>query len=107
MPILPSAPKVGQSEKKKPKRGGRKKGTLNKTTAVLKEAILIAAEAAGGKDGLVGYLKKQAIVSPASFLALLGKVLPLQVTGADGGPIKVAKVEWSIADPSTDDSAGV
>jgi hypothetical protein len=39
------------------KTGGRKKGTPNKTTQALKEAVLEAAALAGDKDGLVGYLK--------------------------------------------------
>ena len=38
------------------KTGGRKKGTPNKTTAALKEAILTAAEEAS-PGGKVGYLK--------------------------------------------------
>jgi|SRR5271155_4624707 hypothetical protein len=73
---------------KRPKFGGRKAGTLNKTTAVLKDAILMAAENAGGKDGLVGYLQAQAKATPGPFMALLGKVLPTQLSGPDGGPIQ-------------------
>lgn len=67
------------------KTGGRQKGTPNKTTALLKDAILKAAELAGnkvddgGNGGLVSYLEKQAIQNPGPFLALLGKVLPMQV----------------------------
>lgn len=60
---------------------GRPKGSVNKTTALLKDAILKAAEQAGGKEGMIGYLKKQATDNPQSFLPLLGKVLPMQVTG--------------------------
>ena len=68
------------------KTGGRKKGTPNKTTALLKDAILTAAEEAGDEDGMIGYLKKQAGENPAAFMALLGRVLPLQHegTGEDG-----------------------
>jgi len=73
------------------KTGGRQKGTPNKTTALLKDAVLKAAENAGAGEGLVGYLEKQATDNPGPFLALLGKVLPMQVTGENGGPIK-AKV---------------
>lgn len=62
---------------------GRTKGVPNKTTKLLKDALLEAATLAGGKDGLVGYLTKQALANPQSFLPLLGKVLPLQVD-ADG-----------------------
>lgn len=68
---------------------GRPKGSPNKTTALLKDAILKAAEKAGGKNGIVGYLETQATSNPQSFLPLLGKVLPLQVTGEGGGPVEV------------------
>ena len=60
---------------------GRKKGTPNRTTALLKDAILRAAEEAGGKEGLTGYLKEQATKNSGPFMALLGKVLPMQVSG--------------------------
>lgn len=60
---------------------GRPKGAANRTTTLLKDAILRAADEAGGADGLVGYLKKQAKDNPGPFMALLGKVLPMQVAG--------------------------
>lgn len=80
------------------RRGGRSKGTPNKTTAMLKEAILGAATQTGsdgkGKDGLLGYCAFLARQEPKAFAGLLGKVLPMQVTGEDGGPIKsVTRVE--------------
>ena len=67
--------KVGDTRKKT---GGRSKGTPNKTTALLKDAILKAAEQAGDGD-MVAYLKAQALANPGPFMALLGKVLPMQV----------------------------
>ena len=67
-----------------PKSGGRPKGTPNKTTALLKDAILQAADKAGGAEGLVGYLTQQASENPGPFMALLGKVLPMQVSGSVG-----------------------
>lgn len=67
---------------------GRPKGSPNKTTALLKDAILKAAEQAGGGEGLVGYLEHQAKLNPGPFMSLLGKVLPMQVTGPDGDAIK-------------------
>ena len=70
-----------------PKGRGRPKGTPNKTTALLKDAILLAADTAGGRDGLVGYLTSQAKESPGPFMALLGKVLPLQITGDKDNPL--------------------
>ena len=66
-----------------PKTGGRKKGSVNKTTALLKDAVLEAAEQAGDKEGMVGYLTTQAIENPAAFMVLLGKVLPLQKAAND------------------------
>ena len=83
---LQSARKVGQSAGNRGK--GRKKGVPNKTTALLKDALLQAAMQAGGPEGLVGYLEIQARENPGPFLALLGKVLPLQFAGA-GEPIKI------------------
>ncbi|HNB42608.1 MAG TPA: hypothetical protein PLL72_00285 [Burkholderiaceae bacterium] len=78
------------SAKKMPPRAGmgRPAGTLNKTTRALKEAILIAAEQVGedgkGKHGLVGYLRRVATEDVRAFAGLLGKVLPMQITGAEG-----------------------
>jgi len=60
---------------------GRPKGVPNKTTAMLKDAVLEAAAKAGGKAGLVGYLQRQADDNPTAFLSLLGKAMPLQVQG--------------------------
>jgi hypothetical protein len=55
--------------------GGRKKGTPNKLTRDIKEAILNAFEKVGGEDYLVILAKED----PKTFAALLGKVLPVQV----------------------------
>lgn len=67
---------------------GRPKGIPNKTTALLKDAILKAAEAAGEGD-MVRYLTEQAKANPGPFMALLGKVLPMQVVGEEGGAIEI------------------
>lgn len=69
---------------------GRPKGVPNKTTALLKDAIISAAELQGqdgnGKDGLVGYCQFLAKEEPRAFASLMGRVLPMQVegTGANG-----------------------
>lgn len=89
--------KVETNRPKKPKTGGRARGTPNKTTALLKDAILQAADKAGGELGMVGYLQTQADANPGPFLALLGKVLPLQVTGDKGGPIQVTIARFTEA----------
>ena len=41
------------------------------------------------EEGLVGYLSRQAIANPVAFMALLGKVLPMQLTGQGSGPLEV------------------
>lgn len=66
---------------------GRKKGVPNKMTTAVKEAILAAADAAH-PAGIVGYLTEQAKANPTAFMTLIGKVLPLQVTGENGQPIE-------------------
>lgn len=68
---------------------GRPKGMPNKTTALLKDAILEAARGAGGKGGMVAYLTTQATENPGPFMALLGKVLPMQLTGEGGGDLRI------------------
>jgi hypothetical protein len=71
---------------------GRPKGVPNKTTAILKDAILKAAEKAGkqhGSEGMVSYLEAQAMANPGPFMALLGKVLPMQVGMDPDNPLKV------------------
>lgn len=83
------------------KTGGRQKGTPNKTTALLKDAILRAAEQAGGHEGMVGYLTTQAAQNPGPFMSLLGKVLPMQIAGDDdGGPLKVVIQRYADDQPS-------
>lgn len=72
-----------------PKTGGRKPNTPNKFTSELKDMILQALDGAGG----VTYLQKQANASPTAFLTLVGKVLPLQVTGKDDQAVKI-EVSW-------------
>lgn len=67
-----------------PKLGGRQKGTPNKMTAAVKDMIITALDKAGGVD----YLVRQASENPGPFMTLVGKVLPLQVTGENGEAIK-------------------
>jgi hypothetical protein len=84
---------------KMPVSPGRPKGVPNKTTALLKDAILQAAERAGDKEGLVGYLQTQATANPGPFMALLGKVLPMQIAGPDGAGGKPTAIQIKIVDP--------
>ena len=76
---------------------GRPKGLTNKTPALVKEMILTALSAAGGAE----YLQKRANDprTAAAFLVLVGKVLPLQITGEGGGPV-AAKITVEYVAPS-------
>ena len=78
--------------KQSPKKAGpgRPKGSRNKTTALLKDAILQAATDAGNGD-MAAYLKARALDTPGPFMGLLGKVLPL--TGEISGAITVKIVD--------------
>jgi len=58
-----------------PKTGGRQKGTPNKTTAQVRDAIVQAFHEAGGKD----YLVKLANTAPAVFCQLLSRILPQEM----------------------------
>jgi hypothetical protein len=77
----------------KSKTGGRQKGTLNKTSALLKDPVLEAADTAVGKEGLVGYLRVQAREHPVAFMGLLGKLVPSRI---------VAEVTQSVARVTAD-----
>lgn len=71
------------------RRGGRQRGTPNKTTAEVKAAIERAFEDIGGVPALVAWAE----ANPTLFyLHLFPKLLPLQVhhAGRDGGRIEVS-----------------
>lgn len=90
---MTSATKLVANRATPPRAGmGRPKGSLNKTTSILKDAILKGAENAGGGD-LVAYLTQQARENPTSYMTLLGKVLPLHVQG---------ELEHTASDPLTE-----
>jgi len=65
--------------------GGRQKGTPNKTTRDLKEAILGAFQAVGAEK----YLQRIADEDPRTFCALLGKVIPLTLQGDAEHPLTI------------------
>jgi hypothetical protein len=85
MAKVPTGKPAKNNNVAKPGRG-RPKGSPNKSTAILKDAILMAVECAGDElkpgSGLVGYLQYQAIENPVAMLGLIGKVLPLQVVAS-------------------------
>lgn len=85
----------------RPKTGGRKPGSLNKTTAQVKAALLQAFEEVGG----VRYLVQVAHDDPKTFCTLIGKVIPTEVaadlTSSDGS---MSPVRIELVGVSSDDS---
>ena len=69
----------------KEKKSGKTRGRPKKKPLTVKDMLLSALQGAGG----AAYLTKQAEENPRAFLSLLGKVLPMQVTGEDGGAVKM------------------
>lgn len=69
---------AGKGSKPGERRGGRQKGVPNKITTDIRTAIQEAFDKAGGVD----YLLTVARADPKTFCALIGKVIPTQITGS-------------------------
>ena len=67
---------------------GKPKGALSKTTKTAKEAIALAAEKLGGADRLVAWAQEDPANERVFWGTIYPKLLPLQVTGKDDGPLK-------------------
>jgi hypothetical protein len=78
---------------------GRPPGSRNKTTQAAKEAIAEAAEKLGGSKRLVDWAKEDPLNERAFWSSIYPKLLPLQVTGEDGGPVRIGVVEWRVVRP--------
>lgn len=72
---------------------GRAKGQQNKVTKTIKEAVLEAVQPGQcHPEGLVGWLRDRAnggIEDRKLFCAMVSRVIPVEVTGANGGPVKI------------------
>lgn len=79
---MPGGSKPGE------RRGGRSKGTPNKNTVAVKEALEAAFQGIGGVPKLQEWAEEQ----PGEFYRLWVKTLPQQIraehSGPDGGPIE-------------------
>lgn len=83
--------KVQDSKRKPPAAGkGRPKGSVNKLTKTIKEAIEAAFDKVGGAD----YLARMAEDQPTAFMALLGKVLPTQIDANVKGGVTVTSGKY-------------
>ena len=72
---------------------GRPKGSPNRTTASAKEAIAQAAEGLGGTNRLISWAQEDPANERAFWATIYPKLLPLQVSAEDGGPIQ-AVIRW-------------
>ena len=72
---------------------GRARGTQNKLTLSVKEAIERAFDKLGGTD----YLVHVGQSDPRTFCALLSKLLPTKLANADGSPLLAALTELTDA----------
>lgn len=75
---------------------GRPKGVLNKNNQLIRDMISQALDQAGG----VNYLAETAISHPAAFLALVGKVMPVQIEGSKDSPLRVETITRVVIDPT-------
>lgn len=69
---------AGKGSKPGERRGGRQKGVPNKITTDIRTAIQEAFDKAGGVDYLITVARED----PKTFCALIGKVIPTQITGS-------------------------
>ena len=71
---------------------GRPKGIPNKNTTAIKDMIAGALHKAGGEEYLTRCANDPK--TAAAFLGLVGKVLPMTLTGPDGGAVQtVTRIE--------------
>lgn len=68
------------------KTGGRKAGTPNKLNSLAKENIAAVFNRLGGTEAMAEW----AAENPTAFYNIYAKLLPLQMTGEGGGPVKVS-----------------
>lgn len=68
---------------------GRPKGVPNKINGDIKQMLLDALNAKGG----AAYFMEQAEQNPAAFMTLVGKILPMQISGGEGTSGKLS-IKW-------------
>jgi hypothetical protein len=85
-------PRIPSGEKR-PKSGGRKKGSLNKSTVAIREAVLSVfadMQARTGREN--GHLLDWALGNSTDFYTLISRLMPRQITGEAGGPV-ITRIE--------------
>lgn len=67
--------------------GGRKPGSVNKTTALAKDVIAFAADGLGGGPGLLKWAQSDPKNAAVFWGTIYPKLVPHQITGESGGPM--------------------
>lgn len=83
------------------KYGGRKKGTPNKMTKSVKDALLGAFDELGGKD----YLIEVGREDPKTLCTLLAKIIPAEISAKLDGQATIMVVTGIDSPPGTDEPA--
>jgi hypothetical protein len=77
----------------KPGEGGRPKGVPNKVTRTIRQAVMESIEPGNcHPEGLAGWLIERArggIEDRKIYAAVVSRVIPIEITGEGGGPVKI------------------
>ena len=81
-----------------PKRGGRKKGSVNKITRTAKEAYAFAFDALGGGEGLLDWAQSDPN-NLREFYRLHARLIPIEMTGKDGADLMPSTIRIELVAP--------
>lgn len=76
--------------------GGRPKGAKNRVSGAAKEIIAQAANELGGAERLVAWVKEAPENERYFWSSIYPRLLPHEVTGADGDPLVVEIVRFGV-----------
>lgn len=86
---------------------GRRKGTGNKMTTAVKEAVVTAMTLYGedgkGKKGMIGFFLKLCADRPELMVRLAEKILPIEVKGIQGGVVTLMALTPEVLERLDDD----
>lgn len=89
---MPAGAKPGE------RRGGRQKGTPNKTTTNAKEAIEKVALGLGGAEGMLAWAQSNEVNERIFWSNIFPRILPKEIkaehTGESGGPLQIQIVRF-------------
>ena len=84
---------------------GRGKGNPNKTTGAVRELLKQALDEAGGKDAFLRYANSVHKEERIAFLNAVTKLIPNEVVGSGGGPLRIEIISLANQIAAEDDNA--